>query len=1662
MNWTVKISLVLIFAVMFSAFMHEGLYQPKGAEAAIGTTTAWTSLGSTYHTATKTPTANIAVAGTASTNRVLAVAVTFVGNAAQTATCAVSYGGTPLTLAAGDASGTSSLDHTWIYYLPENNSLMDGTSKALATTVTSTATAIMTDAYYIVLNGVDQATPLGSGTRPNVNRTAISGTAVTMTAGTGLLVNANEQAIAIFGSARSASTTAVTITGFGTGWTNTTSQNSTATNSNRSYVNIRAIPASNLTEDLLTGTASSSNCVTSVTGVSFRPLASNATTAGSATATVAGVRINVSAPYSDDGNGDNTITVQYKLHSDSIWTTWGTPATHPVSPYTTTITGLAQSSLYDVQVIYADADGVTGTATQPFTSLRTGKIDQLTNWTSVYNGTTLAMSGTNFTVPNGTTNRMLVVAISSIGASSNTDTDPSVITYGGVTMTKAVGVLTAARPHTWFYYLPNNAVMDNTARPLNVTLSTTTPANIQVWAAVFDNVDQVAPTGLSNTSNSDSTTASLTGGLTVDADDQALYILSIWDNGATTIPTYSTNANWVSKQLNSGVYNSANGWSVQIANRNIPASQVTGDTAVTGTISPSSRPGMSGIVLSPTTGPKPTISTVVPNVIGQGATRNITITGTNYVAGATVTVSGTLATASNVVVAGDGLSLTADVTATTGAATGARNITITNPDSGAGTGTGVLTVNARPTVTLASPNTTTAGTTDLAVTVTGTGFQSGATAAFNGTAGITVKSTVWNSATSLTVTIDATSVGAGNTITVTNPDGGISVAGGSFTVSGPLPTVTGINPAAIGQGATRAGVAIIGTNFVTGAAVSFSGSGVTASGCNVGSDTQITCSVTATAGAATGARNVTVTNTDTGVGAGVGLLTVNAVPTVSSANPNTTPAGTTNLNVIVTGTGFQSGATAVISGGGITVNSTTYDGPTQLTVNIDAASSGGGRTITVTNPDGGVSAAGGSFAVTGGLPTVGGINPNVIGQGATRTGVVITGTNFVTGAAVSFSGSGVTASGCTIDSGTQITCNVTATAGAATGARNVTVTNTDTGTATGTGLLTVNAAPTVTSATPAASVQGRTIDVTIGGGNFQSGATSAFGSGITVNSSNYNSGSSLTANITIDPAATAGTRTVTITNPDNGTGVGSVFTVNEQMGSTITTCTGCHAYPASGGLADGTARNVPAGQFPGSHSASTHSQQVCTVCHVDNGSNMAHRNGNIDIAAGVAYSRGTSVAQSNAALNGGTCSGGGSSCHTSGGSGGSPSSAWGTPGGDCISCHTLVQTGTHGTPRDAVSTEFGLAWGHKKTGRGAVTVADCIVCHLEGDFSTQKPSSYHKDGKIDLRDPDGAGETPITNISGGTFTFTKFATSYAAGSRTSTGHLSDTDVANVITQKFCLACHDSNGAINTTARTAGGTAMMPFGGIDLGATYTVLNGAAALGGVVDVKTQMATSNSSFHPVMGPKTKDFPTPAKLAVPYNNFTRAGTSGTKTTGIVMNCFDCHNTGQSVTNRTIVSHGNAQTINGTLYAAATGGNSVSTPTFCTQCHLTYIGTGHGAGSAVATINNNMSSTRFQVCANCHFSSGFKPARPLQAADVHGFNGLAATGGAWTYGSGSGMRPVAFMRNVGRWVSTSPRPYTAPGLTGTGAQCGGALNTSTGGVSCNETMSTYTPGGSY
>src|SRR5206468_689053 len=150
-------------------------------------------------------------------------------------------------------------------------------------------------------------------------------------------------------------------------------------------------------------------------------------------------------------------------------------------------------------------------------------------------------------------------------------------------------------------------------------------------------------------------------------------------------------------------------------------------------------------------------------------------------------------------------------------------------------------------------------------------------------------------------------------VVVTNPDTQSGTCTGCFTYVAPAPTVSSVTPS---SGVTAGGtsVTIAGSDFQSGATVSFGGSALTVS---TVSATAITGTTTAHAA---GAVNVVVTNADTQSGTCTGCFTYLApAPVVSSVTPTSGPtAGGTS--VTVAGTGFVAGATVSFGGSALTVS----------------------------------------------------------------------------------------------------------------------------------------------------------------------------------------------------------------------------------------------------------------------------------------------------------------------------------------------------------------------------------------------------------------------------------------------------------------------------------------------------------------------------------------------------------------------------------------------------------------------------------------------------------------------------------------------------------------------------------------------------------------------
>ncbi len=422
------------------------------------------------------------------------------------------------------------------------------------------------------------------------------------------------------------------------------------------------------------------------------------------------------------------------------------------------------------------------------------------------------------------------------------------------------------------------------------------------------------------------------------------------------------------------------------------------------------------------------VTSVTPNTGDYTGGKAVTIAGTGFVTGASVTFGGIQAT--GVAVIAGTISCT-----TPPHAPGAVDVTVTNLDTSHATlQNGFTYTTSLPAPTVSSLNPTTGPTTGgTSVTLTGTGFATSGvvTVTFDGTAatGISV-----GSSSSVTCITPAHNAGAVDVVVI-NPDTQSSsplIGGFTYTASAPKPTVTGVSPSS-GPIAGGTGVTITGTNFVTGATVTFDGTSAT--GVSFVSATTLNCTTPAHAA---GSVPVVVTNPDAQTGTlpnGYTYTTSGSAPTVTTVAPGSgTTAGGTTVNV--TGTNFVTGATVTFDGTAAT--GVAFGSATSLTCTTPAHAAGS-VPVVVTNPDAQSGTLANAFTYTNAAPApvVLVVSPNS-GPTAGGTGVTVTGAYFVGGATVFFGGT--IASGISFVSANTLTCTTPAHAA---GAVDVVVTNAD-------------------------------------------------------------------------------------------------------------------------------------------------------------------------------------------------------------------------------------------------------------------------------------------------------------------------------------------------------------------------------------------------------------------------------------------------------------------------------------------------------------------------------------------------------------------------------------------------------------------------------------------
>lgn len=269
----------------------------------------------------------------------------------------------------------------------------------------------------------------------------------------------------------------------------------------------------------------------------------------------------------------------------------------------------------------------------------------------------------------------------------------------------------------------------------------------------------------------------------------------------------------------------------------------------------------------------PTITGLSPSSIAAGATKTITVNGSGFVYGATVT------TCSNATVVSVNQQSITDtmlqVTVTASSTTGSCYLQVTNPDGG-NTGSGTtFAIDVPPAITTVSP--TVQNYTTKTVTITGTNYANPAVSPASGT----WNNTAYQGTTGITGSYTANAPAAGSVpVTVTNPDGG--QATGTITVTKSTPQLTLVTSSTIAAGSSST-VTMTGTDLApSGATLTVSAgtpSNVSTSGGTV--------SFTYTAPSGAGSASFTVTNPDGG-SATVTVSVVVVSPTISSVQATTT------------------------------------------------------------------------------------------------------------------------------------------------------------------------------------------------------------------------------------------------------------------------------------------------------------------------------------------------------------------------------------------------------------------------------------------------------------------------------------------------------------------------------------------------------------------------------------------------------------------------------------------------------------------------------------------------------------------------------------------------------------------------------------------------------
>lgn len=559
--------------------------------------------------------------------------------------------------------------------------------------------------------------------------------------------------------------------------------------------------------------------------------------------------------------------------------------------------------------------------------------------------------------------------------------------------------------------------------------------------------------------------------------------------------------------------------------------------------------------------PIPTLANLTPATALLGAANTtVTVNGTNFVAGVTVTVDGGPRPTTFV----NGTQLTVNLPGADLAQAGTLLLNVSNPQPGGGaSGTAPFTVNnPPPAVSGVSPLSVQVGATSTLVTVSGTGFLPSTGILLNGMS----RATTYVNATTLTLSLSAADQGTPGTLNVTavNPGPGGGVSGSAaLSVKNPAPGTITLSPTTLTAGAAGATqLNVTGTGFVPSTVIQINGA---ARPSTYVSATQMVATISSADQATAGVLQVTAVNAAPGGGASpaASLAVTNPAPGSILVTPNVVGTGTAvPTSITVTGANFVPTTVVQVDG---SARPTTYVSSTELTSALTVAdqASAGSLSITASTP-----APGGGLSSTASIavnnPVLGSLTllPSTVPSGTGKdTTIRVTGTGFIPGSTMQVNGA---PRATTYISPTQLTFVLLSADTASPSKLNVIATNpTPVSGSSPAVTLTVSApteTPVINSLNPSSLiVGGPATTLFIDGSNFGPSAVVQWNNAVLPTT--YMGPSMLAAAVTGDRLAPAGSVTITVNSPTATNPISNAVTlaINNPPPPTLTS-----VYPSSG------------------------------------------------------------------------------------------------------------------------------------------------------------------------------------------------------------------------------------------------------------------------------------------------------------------------------------------------------------------------------------------------------------------------------------------------------------------------------------------------------------------